>query len=144
MQSCLWYFHVLTDIVPISSVNINKKYILNYNNTFVVPTLFFFFFVQRYNVYLQQLRDLINDYFFAIVPVQVNISMPKTTFTIGSDLMIPCSVDGYPTPSVAWYKDGQILRNNERTQINGKCKIDAKMRFSYHAPQSDITRLLFI
>ncbi|XP_025408017.1 papilin isoform X2 [Sipha flava] len=51
------------------------------------------------------------------VPVQVNISLSTTTFSVGSDLMIPYSVDGYPVPAVNWYKDGQILRNNDRTQI---------------------------
>ncbi|XP_026818119.1 papilin isoform X3 [Rhopalosiphum maidis] len=50
------------------------------------------------------------------VPVRVNISLPATTIAVGSDLTIPCSVDGYPIPTVTWYKDGQILRNNERTQ----------------------------
>ncbi|XP_060859868.1 papilin isoform X4 [Metopolophium dirhodum] len=50
------------------------------------------------------------------VPVRVNISLPTTTIAVGSDLTIPCSVDGYPIPTVTWYKDGQILRNNERTQ----------------------------
>ncbi|XP_060846635.1 papilin isoform X4 [Rhopalosiphum padi] len=51
------------------------------------------------------------------VPVRVNISLPATTIAVGSDLTIPCSVDGYPIPTVTWYKDGQILRNNERTQV---------------------------
>ncbi|XP_022174083.1 papilin isoform X3 [Myzus persicae] len=50
------------------------------------------------------------------VPVRVNISMPTTMIAVGSDLTIPCSVDGYPIPTVTWYKDGQVLRNNERTQ----------------------------
>lgn len=61
----------------------------------------------------------INNHFCNIVPVQVNISLPTTTFTVGSDLMIPCSVDGYPIPTVVWYKDGRTIRNNERTQITG-------------------------
>ncbi|XP_027848870.1 papilin isoform X1 [Aphis gossypii] len=50
------------------------------------------------------------------VPVRVNISLPSTTIAVGSDLTIPCSVDGYPIPAVTWYKDGQILQNNERIQ----------------------------
>ncbi|XP_050439361.1 papilin isoform X2 [Adelges cooleyi] len=50
------------------------------------------------------------------VPVRVNITMPVTTFGVGGDLTVPCSVDGYPTPSVVWYKDDQLVRNTERTQ----------------------------
>ncbi|XP_029346583.1 zwei Ig domain protein zig-1-like [Acyrthosiphon pisum] len=55
-------------------------------------------------------------HFSGAVPVRVNISLPTTMIAVGSDLTIPCSVDGYPIPTVTWYKDGQILRNNERTQ----------------------------
>lgn len=57
---------------------------------------------------------------FTTVPVRVNISLPTTVYGIGSDLTIHCSTDGLPTPSVTWYKDDQVLRNNERTKITGK------------------------
>lgn len=60
------------------------------------------------------------EFFSGTVPVRVNISLPTTTIAVGSDLTIPCSVDGYPIPTVTWYKDGQILQNNERTQATGK------------------------
>ncbi|XP_050528636.1 papilin isoform X2 [Daktulosphaira vitifoliae] len=52
------------------------------------------------------------------IPVQVNISMPVTKFGVGGDLIIPCAVDGYPIPTVVWYKDGQLVHNSERTQTN--------------------------
>lgn len=60
------------------------------------------------------------EFFSGTVPVRVNISLPTTMIAVGSDLTIPCSVDGYPIPTVTWYKDGQILQNNERTQATGK------------------------
>lgn len=60
------------------------------------------------------------EHFSGAVPVRVNISLPSTTIAVGSDLTIPCSVDGYPIPAVTWYKDGQILQNNERIQATGK------------------------
>lgn len=63
---------------------------------------------------------LFNEYFSIAAPVRVDIVLSTTSFTAGTDLSIPCSVTGYPTPTVTWYKDGQILENNDRTQITSK------------------------
>ncbi|XP_060869977.1 vascular endothelial growth factor receptor 2-like isoform X2 [Metopolophium dirhodum] len=51
-----------------------------------------------------------------LIPVRVNVSLPSTMIPVGSDLMIPCSVEGNPIPTVTWYKDGQLLLDNERTK----------------------------
>nr|CAD7403319.1 unnamed protein product [Timema cristinae] len=53
-----------------------------------------------------------------IVPVQANVSMSQTVFPVGSDISIPCDVDGYPIPRVTWYKDGQPLQSEDRLQIS--------------------------
>nr|CAD7197384.1 unnamed protein product [Timema douglasi] len=52
------------------------------------------------------------------VPVQANVSMSQTVFPVGSDISIPCDVDGYPIPRVTWYKDGQPLQPEDRLQIS--------------------------
>ncbi|PSN47564.1 hypothetical protein C0J52_19332 [Blattella germanica] len=51
------------------------------------------------------------------VPVQTTISLTRTVYPIGSDISIPCDVDGYPIPHVVWYKDDELLEPNERIQI---------------------------
>ncbi|CAG2058286.1 unnamed protein product, partial [Timema podura] len=53
-----------------------------------------------------------------LVPVQANVSMSQTVFPVGSDISIPCDVDGYPIPRVTWYKDGQPLQSEDRLQIS--------------------------
>ncbi|XP_023705293.1 papilin isoform X5 [Cryptotermes secundus] len=52
-----------------------------------------------------------------IVPVQANVSLTRTVYPIGSDISIPCDVDGYPIPQVVWYKDEQLLEPSERIHI---------------------------
>jgi len=53
--------------------------------------------------------------------VRINQFLTSTTVEVGSDLKIPCSVEGYPIPIVNWYKDGRLIRNNEgRQQVIGK------------------------
>ncbi|XP_069673465.1 papilin isoform X4 [Periplaneta americana] len=51
------------------------------------------------------------------VPVQANVTLTRTIYPIGSDISIPCDVDGYPIPQVVWYKDEQLLEANERIHI---------------------------
>jgi hypothetical protein len=51
------------------------------------------------------------------VPVQANISLTRTVYPIGSDISIPCDVDGYPIPQVVWYKDEELLEPSERIHI---------------------------
>ncbi|KAI5748262.1 hypothetical protein M8J77_023592 [Diaphorina citri] len=46
------------------------------------------------------------------VPVKVNITLETQVFGVGSDISIPCDVDGYPIPQVFWYKDGQVIEND--------------------------------
>ncbi|XP_021914576.1 papilin isoform X2 [Zootermopsis nevadensis] len=52
-----------------------------------------------------------------IVPVQANVSLTRTVYPIGSDISIPCDVDGYPIPQVVWYKDEQLLEPSGRIHI---------------------------
>jgi hypothetical protein len=56
------------------------------------------------------------------VPVQANISLTRTVYPIGSDISIPCDVDGYPIPQVVWYKDEELLEPSERIHITGEQK----------------------
>lgn len=63
--------------------------------------------------------------------VKINQFLTPTTIEVGSDLTIPCSVEGYPIPTVSWYKDGQIIRNNIRRQV-----IDNQLIF-FHTNVSD-------
>lgn len=49
--------------------------------------------------------------------------MEKTEYPVGSDISIPCDVDGYPVPKVAWYKDGKLLQSSDRIQISGKIEV---------------------
>jgi hypothetical protein len=52
--------------------------------------------------------------------VQANVSLTRTVYPIGSDISIPCDVDGYPIPHVVWYKDEQLLEPSERIHITGE------------------------
>lgn len=46
------------------------------------------------------------------VPVKVNITVEKQEFGVGSDISIPCDVDGHPVPQVFWYKDNRVIEND--------------------------------
>lgn len=58
--------------------------------------------------------------FLLIVPVQVNISVSATTFNVGEDIILTCLIDGYPTPRVVWYKNGQTITNSSNVALTGK------------------------
>jgi hypothetical protein len=55
-----------------------------------------------------------------LVPVQANVSLTRTVYPIGSDISIPCDVDGYTIPQVVWYKDEQLLEPSERIHVTGE------------------------
>jgi hypothetical protein len=59
-------------------------------------------------------------FFSHTVPVQANISLTRTVYPIGSDISIPCDVDGYPIPQVVWNKDEELLEPSERIHITGE------------------------
>lgn len=44
--------------------------------------------------------------------------MTRTTWPVGSDVSIPCDVDGYPIPQVQWYKNNLRLEPSELIQIS--------------------------
>lgn len=54
------------------------------------------------------------------VPVQTTIQTNESVYAPGSELSIPCTVDGYPTPQVAWYKNNEPIVPNEKISISGK------------------------
>ncbi|XP_054258197.1 papilin isoform X2 [Macrosteles quadrilineatus] len=58
-----------------------------------------------------------------VVPVKTTITLDKNTFPVDSDISIPCDVDGYPVPSVAWYKDGQPLTTSDKIQISESSRL---------------------
>jgi len=39
--------------------------------------------------------------------------MPITQYSIGSSFSIQCEVEGYPTPTVTWYKDDVEVDNRQ-------------------------------
>ncbi|XP_059058317.1 papilin-like [Achroia grisella] len=51
------------------------------------------------------------------VPVKTHISAETTNLAVGTELNLPCDVDGYPSPTVYWSKDGVPLTSNHRTQF---------------------------
>lgn len=63
---------------------------------------------------------ILTEHFSAAVPVRVKVSLPTAIISIGTDLLIPYSVEGNPIPSVTWYKDGHLLQDNERTIVTGE------------------------
>ena len=53
-----------------------------------------------------------------IVPVQASVGSVLTVLS-GSSIVITCSADGFPTPSVAWTKGEQLIhKSNELTIVN--------------------------
>ncbi|XP_046737173.1 papilin [Diprion similis] len=51
------------------------------------------------------------------VPVKVNVTAEGDQFPVGSDFSILCRVNGYPTPTVQWYKDDSLIQSNKRIKI---------------------------
>ncbi|XP_055921966.1 papilin isoform X3 [Eupeodes corollae] len=41
----------------------------------------------------------------------------SNNYTVGSDIVLTCIVEGYPTPNVAWFKDSKQLFSSNRVQI---------------------------
>ena len=54
------------------------------------------------------------------MPVEAKIPLSRSVYPVGSDISIPCDVDGYPIPNVEWYKDDELLEPNDRIQITGE------------------------
>ncbi|XP_048486291.1 papilin isoform X3 [Plutella xylostella] len=63
------------------------------------------------------------------VPVSTRLRATQNKFASGSELSIPCEVDGYPTPEVHWTKDGVRLQPSDRLQLS-----DARLTISQLAP----------
>ncbi|XP_055921965.1 papilin isoform X2 [Eupeodes corollae] len=64
----------------------------------------------------------------APVSREVNLQVPvaatallrrdsSNNYTVGSDIVLTCIVEGYPTPNVAWFKDSKQLFSSNRVQI---------------------------
>ncbi|KAG8234586.1 hypothetical protein J437_LFUL013848 [Ladona fulva] len=51
------------------------------------------------------------------VPAKANIALLRATFNISSEISIPCEVEGYPIPSVVWYKENHQLEAGERVDL---------------------------
>lgn len=60
------------------------------------------------------------------MPVATNIILPNgNTFAVGSEIQIQCDVQGYPTPTVTWYKNDEEIYPSQRVRISGTGKIKA-------------------
>ena len=46
------------------------------------------------------------------------INPPSVTYQIGNNVSIKCQVNGFPFPSLMWYKDGLQLESGERISAN--------------------------
>ncbi|XP_046998769.1 papilin isoform X1 [Schistocerca americana] len=53
-----------------------------------------------------------------VVPVQVNVTVDRTVYPVGSEISIACDVDGYPIPQVQWFKDDNPLQVGNRIQVS--------------------------
>ncbi|XP_043274071.1 papilin [Venturia canescens] len=52
------------------------------------------------------------------VPVNVNVSTDQTEYPVGSDISLHCTVDGYPIPTVLWYKNDELILTDDRIKIS--------------------------
>lgn len=52
------------------------------------------------------------------IPIQVAIPMDQTNFEFGSEITLPCNVDGYPEPIVKWYKNNAGLPPSDRIVVD--------------------------
>ena len=46
----------------------------------------------------------------------------KSSYPVGSEINIDCTVRGHPQPEVTWLKDGVLLEQSDRLQISSKTK----------------------
>ncbi|XP_026315037.1 papilin isoform X10 [Hyposmocoma kahamanoa] len=51
------------------------------------------------------------------VPVRTRLQLDSPNLSVGSELNLPCDVDGYPVPDVYWTKDGARLGPSDRVRI---------------------------
>ena len=58
--------------------------------------------------------------FFSPLPEQpfVTIHPPTMTYQAGDNVSIKCQVNGFPFPSLMWYKDGLQLESSEKISSN--------------------------
>lgn len=52
------------------------------------------------------------------IPIQVSIPMEETNFEFGSEITLSCNVEGYPEPTVKWYKNNAGLPPSERIVVD--------------------------
>lgn len=46
-------------------------------------------------------------------PPQISVPRPKVAQALDYDIELECRVEGYPAPSVSWFKDDQEIHNND-------------------------------
>lgn len=56
------------------------------------------------------------------VPVTTELLPASTTISAGTELSLPCNVDGNPEPIVTWSKDGVALTPTDTMWITGKMR----------------------
>ena len=55
------------------------------------------------------------------VPLRTTINLEKSVFAVGSEVNIPCEVEGYPIPRVLWYHEENLIpENGPRHRVLGK------------------------
>jgi len=58
--------------------------------------------------------------FIFSAPVVVDINLSLTQYPVGSNISLPCIVNGFPQPTVRWLKNGQPVELSGRIEHTSK------------------------
>ena len=52
------------------------------------------------------------------MPTITSVTTPSQVVTLGSDAVLTCSHNGNPVPTVAWFKDGSVVRVGPKYSVS--------------------------
>ena len=52
------------------------------------------------------------------MPTITSVTTPSQVVTLGSDAVLTCSHNGNPSPTVAWFKDGEVVRDGPKYSVS--------------------------
>ena len=52
------------------------------------------------------------------MPTLTSVTTPGRVVTLGSDAVLTCSHNGNPVPTVAWFKDGSVVRDGPKYSVS--------------------------